>query len=366
MFPKRKIDICFAFCTLSVVIVGFGVLMVVIADYNNSISQNPILPLVVTTWYFTNATAKAWEVLYEKKLSSLDAVEAGCTECEVLQCDTTVGYGGSPDEDGETTLDAFIMDGATMNIGAVGALRRIKSAARVARKVLENTEHSILGGELATKFAVSMGFTEESLTTNVSTKMWNDWKSNKCQPNYWTNVEPDPKTNCGPYKPKQSATKSKRSTVKEAARNIDRYNHDTISMIAIDSNSNIAAGMSSNGAKYKIPGRIGDAPIVGAGAYADNTAGAAVCTGDGDVMMRFLPSFLAVEEMRRGATPSQAGEEAIRRILKYYKTFSGAIIVVNTRGEYAAACHGLKSFPFSLCNPTLGHVEVQEVPCITT
>lgn len=362
MLIKCKLDVCFAFLGLSVVVVGFGVLMVVIADFNES--NNRVLPLVINTWHFTNATAKAWEVLYEKGQSPLDAVEAGCTECEELQCDTTVGYGGSPDENGETTLDAFIMDGATMNIGAVGALRRIKSAAKVARRVLDNTEHSILGGELATQFAINMGFTEESLTTNVSEKMWSDWKKNNCQPNYWKNVAPDPKTNCGPYKPAQSSTKAF-SKVRDV-RNIDRYNHDTISMIAVDTKGNIAAGTSSNGAKYKIPGRIGDAPIVGAGAYADNTVGAAVCTGDGDVMMRFLPSFLAVEEMRRKATPSQAGETAIRRILKYYPKFSGAIIVVNAKGKYAAACHGLTSFPYSVCNPALGTVSILKVPCITS
>lgn len=364
MLVKCKLDVCFAVCVLSVVIVGFGVLMVVIADYNdNSITPSPILPLVVNTWYFTNATAKAWDVLHTKQLSPLDAVEAGCTECEVLQCDTTVGYGGSPDENGETTLDAYIMDGGTMNVGAVAALRRVKSAAKVARKVLEHTEHSILGGELATQFAVSMGFTEESLTTNESKQMWNDWKKNNCQPNYWAYVEPDPKSNCGPYKP-VPVTKS--FSRERELRNIDSRNHDTISMIAIDAGGKIAVGTSSNGARYKIPGRIGDAPIVGAGAYADNEVGAAVCTGDGDVMMRFLPSFLAVEEMRRGATPSQAGETAIRRIMKHYRTFSGAIIVASAKGEYAATCHGLKSFPYSLCNPTLGCMRMPEVPCVTS
>lgn len=104
---------------------------------------------------------------------------------EEEQCDRTVGFGGSPDENGETTLDAMIMDGKTFNVGAVACLRRIKPAISVARKVLEHTSHSILAGELATQFAVEMGFKEESLTTPESKKMWLDWRNQNCQPNFW-------------------------------------------------------------------------------------------------------------------------------------------------------------------------------------
>merc|ERR1719187_2467930 len=133
--------------------------------------------IIINTWNFTEANARGWQVLSDGG-SALDAVEEGCTVCEELQCDGTVGYGGSPDEEGETTLDAMIMDGNTLDVGAVGCLRRVKSAIQVARKVLEETKHTLLVGELATQFATSFGFEEESLATNHSVEMWENWKKN--------------------------------------------------------------------------------------------------------------------------------------------------------------------------------------------
>lgn len=148
----------------------------------------------------------------EKGGTALDAVEAGCTQCEIDQCDGTVGYGGSPDETGETTLDALIMDGKTRAAGSVGCLRRVKNAIGVARAVLEHTSHTLLVGDQATAFAVEMGFrgllnsalhspTEESLSTPKSQQVWADWKKADCQPNYWVNVTPNSTQSCGPYKP---------------------------------------------------------------------------------------------------------------------------------------------------------------------
>ena len=142
--------------------------------------------IVVNTWFFTSACQEAWDVLSGPDGNALDAVEAGCSKCERDQCDGSVGYGNHPDENGETTLDAMLMDGSTFNVGAVASLRRVKSAVGVARRVLENTHHSMLAGELATQFAVQMGFAEESLSTEASTQLWEDWKSNNCQPNFWT------------------------------------------------------------------------------------------------------------------------------------------------------------------------------------
>ncbi|KAK7874453.1 hypothetical protein R5R35_001545 [Gryllus longicercus] len=321
-----------------------------------------MLPVVVNTWPFTNATAKAWETVYDKKGTALDAVEKGCTACEEEQCDGTVGYGGSPDENGETTLDAMIMDGTTMNMGAVAALRRIKKAISVARHVLHYTDHSMLAGSQATEFAVRMGFKEESLQTEISRDMWRKWKGQNCQPNFWMNVSPDPRNNCGPYTPNPTT-----SVASKATNNVfDDKNHDTIGMVVIDRDGHIAAGTSTNGAKHKIPGRVGDSPIAGAGAYADGSVGGAAATGDGDVMMRFLPSFVAVEEMRRGSTPQKAAEAAIHRIIPHYPNFSGAVVTIHKDGEYAAACHGMDKFRYSVCNPTLGEVTVHSVPCLKT
>ncbi|XP_068627545.1 N(4)-(Beta-N-acetylglucosaminyl)-L-asparaginase-like [Battus philenor] len=321
----------------------------------------PSKPIVITTWNFVNATVAAWEILKDGG-TALDAIEGGASVCEEQQCDGTVGYGGSPDEDGETTLDALLMDGRTINVGAVGALRKIKNAIGVARHVLENTKHSILVGSQATQFATQMGFHEESLTTPESKKIWSIWANeNNCQPNFWMNVKPNPNSNCGPYH-----HKTKHSTSKFKTRLIDRFNHDTIGMVAIDKNGDIAAGTSTNGAKFKIPGRVGDSPIPGSGAYADNEVGAATATGDGDVMLRFLPSFLAVEEMRRNSSPTDAAQTAIRRITKHYPDLMGAVIAINKDGDFGAACHGLGGmpFPFVVYDNTHEVYKLHKVDCL--
>ncbi|KAJ8947194.1 hypothetical protein NQ318_015542 [Aromia moschata] len=154
------------------------------------------IPLVVNTWNFQHATQKAWEVLKDNSSDSdnaLDALTLGCKVCQDEQCDTTVGYGGSPDENGETTLDALIFDGDTMDMGAIGGIRRVKNAIGVARHVLENTEHSFLVGSLASQFAFELGYPDESLQTNFSLNLWEEWKADNCQPNFWKNVVPNPK-----------------------------------------------------------------------------------------------------------------------------------------------------------------------------
>ncbi|KAJ6644388.1 putative N(4)-(beta-N-acetylglucosaminyl)-L-asparaginase [Pseudolycoriella hygida] len=332
------------------------------------------LPLVINTWNFRSSTIKAWETVFTNKQSAVDAVVEGCSVCEREQCDTTVGYGGSPDENGETTLDAMIMDGATMNIGAVAALRNVKDAIAVARNVLQNTKHTMLVGyqpimldpcavgSQATEFAIQMGYTNESLRTNYSQGIWQTWKDNSCQPNFWVNVQPNSSTTCGPYEPISNNDVNNFWTRKE--HKFGSGHHDTIGMIVIDSNKNVAAGTSTNGARHKIPGRVGDSPIPGSGAYCDNTVGAASATGDGDVMMRFLPALLAVEFLRANMTPSNAGEAALRRIVPHYPDFVGAVIVANITGDYGAACHGMLEFPFSVYTELTGN-RVERVKCFS-
>eukprot|EP00092_Neocalanus_flemingeri_P018161 GFUD01019657.1.p1 GENE.GFUD01019657.1~~GFUD01019657.1.p1 ORF type:complete len:364 (+),score=89.51 GFUD01019657.1:281-1372(+) len=325
--------------------------------------SSPLSPdmIVINTWNFKEANKRGWEVLSDGG-TALDAVEEGCTVCEELQCDGTVGFGGSPDEDGETTLDAMIMNGNTLDVGAIGCLRNIKPVMRVARAVLDHTTHTLLVGEKATQFAVKMGFKEETLSTEQSLAMWQEWRDNNCQPNFWKNM-PDSTTKCGPYHQNKD----------EGEFDEDRHgnriewgpkNHDTVGMIAIDKDGNIAAGTSTNGAKFKIPGRVGDSPIPGAGAYADTEVGAAAATGDGDAMMRVLPSLLAVEAMRRGATPSEAAEEVITRIAKKFSNFVGAVVTVNKQGQFGAACHGMETFPFSVASLGTGGTQIREVACV--
>jgi N4-(beta-N-acetylglucosaminyl)-L-asparaginase len=245
-------------------------------------------PLVLNTWPFVNATAKGWEVLASTD-DPLLAVERGCSQCETDRCDGTVGYGGSPDEDAESTLDALVMDGLTHNAGSVAGMKRIKNAISVARAVMNYTRHTLLIAEAATRFAVDMGFVQEDIHSVESMKRWIDWQQNNCQPNFRVNVSPDPSKSCGPYQPLDKASLANRDKL-ERKGIFSAKSHDTIGMIAINSAGNIAVGTSSNGATHKIPGRVGDAPIIGSGAYVDNDVGAACATGDGDIMMRFLPS----------------------------------------------------------------------------
>ncbi|XP_013791268.1 putative N(4)-(beta-N-acetylglucosaminyl)-L-asparaginase GA14866 [Limulus polyphemus] len=176
------------------------------------------------------------------------------------------------------------------------------------------------------------------------------------------NVNPNPRVSCGPYKPlyKKAEINTKVSTPQ-----FGPNNHDTVGMVVIDNEGRMCVGTSSNGAKHKIPGRVGDSPIPGAGAYVDQDIGGAAATGDGDIMMRFLPSYQAVENLRQGMTPLAAATDAIYRIVKKYSDFSGGIVVANIKGDYGAACHGMNEFPFSVCNPVLGTVKVNYVQCIS-
>lgn len=293
-------------------------------------------PLIVNTWPFTAATHAAYLSLTSSPSSSpLDAVVAGCSRAEELQYDHTVGWGGSPDSNGETTLDALVMVGTDQNMGAVAGIRGIKDATKVARDVLLKTRHSVLAGELATEFAVGLGYTREDLSSDFSRGLYKEWVGNGCQPNFWVDGR-----GCGD---------SSGSIAGEQRRHwASERNHDTIGQIALQSDGRMAIGMSSNGARHKIAGRVGDAPIPGAGGYVDDEVGACVATGDGDVMMRFCPAFLGVELMRNGLTPQQAADEAVMRIAAKDRGFSGAVVCVSQAGKHAAAAQGFEGFSYSV------------------
>lgn len=303
-------------------------------------TTTPLLPMVINTWSFAEANKEAWRLLNVKKGGlgqTRSAVVGGISMCEKLQCAKTVGYGGNPDERGDTSLDALLMDGGTMEVGAVGDLRRIRSAIKVAQHVLEHTLHTLLVGDGADEFANAMGLQYESLNSEDNIASVKNWTRHNCQPNFWRNVHPDPRTSCGPYQPLVTWDPN----AKQSDRiEIGPDNHDTITMAAIDEEGHIHVGTSTNGLRYTLPGRVGDASIPGSAAYADNEVGAAVTTGDGDILMRFLPSLLAVEAMRAGKTPAEAVELVIQRIQKHVKYFEVAVIVANRLGTYAVRCHG--------------------------
>lgn len=266
------------------------------------------LPIVIATWNpNVKATEAAWQIL-QNGGTALDAVEAGARVPEADPNDASVGYGGLPDRDGFVTLDACIMD-HNGNAGSVTFLQHIMHPISVARLVMEKTSHVMLSGEGALRFALENGFKKENLLTESSKKAWEEW----CKTNQ--------------YQPK-----------------IDVQNHDTIGILAIDKKGNISGACTTSGAAYKMHGRVGDSPILGAGMYVDNEVGGACATGQGEFMMKTLGSFLIVELMRQGRTPQEACEEAIQRIQKRY----GATLPQGTQVGYLAINKAGEHGAFSL------------------
>lgn len=330
--------------------------------------------MVICTWPFTNSTDAAWEVLEGKSLvngneymgSAMSAVVAGCTSAENDRSIHSVGYGGSPDEEGCTTLDAMVMDGETMEVGAVASMPDIREAAQVAFEVLASTKHTLLVGNYATEFAKSRGFKTQSMDTPESREVWKQWRSNNCQPNYRKERQwiPDPTTNCGPYKPNYDMDQPHVPEGLRPTLTVNRNQHDTIGLIAIDHYGSMAVGLSTSGAIHKIPGRVGDTSIPGAGGYVDNTIGGAVGTGDGDVMMRFLLSFQAVQRMKEGLSPNEACEKSLLTV-NQPGGWSGALVALTASGEFGAACVGFGVFHISVRTVNTGNAsKVIEVPCI--
>ncbi|KAK9820305.1 hypothetical protein WJX72_008767 [[Myrmecia] bisecta] len=326
--------------------------------------------MVVNTWAFTKATARAWDVLSSSK-SAVDAVEQGCSLCEEQQCDFTVGFGGSPGEDSETTLDALIMEGTNMDAGAVSDLRHVKHAIGTARLVMEHTNHTMLAGLQATAFAVEMGMKLANLSTPASSDMYYRWQNNNCQPNFRRRVSPDPRKHCGPYKKVDTNEQSElagRQLLDASGMQLPGHsslwvgpeNHDTISMVAIDKDGNVAAGSSSNGANHKVPGRVGDASVPGGGAYADSEVGGCGSTGDGDLHMRFLPCYQVVESMRQGMHPTEAAEDAVRRIVKRFPGYVGALFGVDKEGRHGGAAHGW-TFTYAVRDASMSDVELHQI-----
>ncbi len=279
---------------------------------SNKLSANKLpkpkkgdLPMVISTWNFgIQANEAAWEVL-KSGGNSLDAVEAGARVPEGDPDEMTVGFGGFPDRDGHVTLDACIMN-KEGDAGSVCFLKHIKHPISVARMVMEKTPHVMLSGDGALQFALENGFKKENILTDKAKKAWEKWK-----------VE-------SKYKPQ-----------------INIENHDTIGMLALDKNGDIAGACTTSGAAYKMYGRVGDSPIIGAGLYIDNEVGGAVATGMGELVMKTLGTFLVVEMMRSGMSPQEACEGAVKRIaskLKNYQDFQVGFLAINKSAETGSYC----------------------------
>jgi N4-(beta-N-acetylglucosaminyl)-L-asparaginase len=284
-------------------------------------------PIVISTWEFgVAANLEAWKTL-EKGGRALDAVEAGVKIPEADMKNHTVGRAGYPDRDGHVTLDACIMD-ELGNCGAVAAMEYIAHPISVARLVMEKTPHVLLVGDGATQFAVEQGFKKEKLLTPESEKAWKKWlKTAKYSP--VMNIEN-----------KQHAPGNK-------------YNHDTIGMLAVDAKGNISGACTTSGMAFKLHGRVGDSPIIGAGLYVDNEVGGATSTGVGEEVIRNVGSFLVVELMRQGLSPEDACKEAVKRIIKKKpetaKDIQVGFLAINKKGEYGA--YAIQpGFSFAVCD----------------
>lgn len=273
-------------------------------------------PLVISTWApNVKANAVAWEALMGGA-RAVDAVEKGVMVPEADPEDTSVGYGGLPDRDGKVTLDSCIMD-EFGNCGSVMALENIIHAVSVARLVMEKTPHVILAGDGALQFALSNGFKKENLLTPSAEQAWKEWLDK------------------AHYDPMDTL-----KYMKGIGGPGTKDNHDTIGMIAIDNYGNLGGACTTSGMAFKIHGRVGDSPVIGAGLYVDNEVGAATATGVGEEVVRICGSHTVVEAMRYGKSPKEACMIAVERM---YNLRKGKIedkqigfIAVNKAGEIGA------------------------------
>ncbi len=277
-------------------------------EVGTAIEKQSSKPIVISTWnHGVPANETAWQILNQGG-TALDAVEQGVRTAEANPEIQTVGLGGFPDREGNVTLDACIMD-HNSDCGAVSFLQHIKHPISVARKVMEETPHIMLTGEGALQFALEQGFKKENLLTEASKKAYEEWLETS------------------KYKPV-----------------INVENHDTISMLALDENGNLSGACTTSGAAWKMHGRVGDSPIIGAGLFLDNQVGAAAATGLGEAVIRTAGSAMVVELMRQGKSPYDACKEVVERIYALHKNHKDieylqvGFIALNKKGEYGSYC----------------------------
>ncbi len=279
----------------------------------------------------------------------LDAVIAGVNICELDPLDDSVGYGGLPNADGIVQLDASCMHGPRKRAGAVASLEGVRTPSLVAKAVLETTDHHLLVGKGAQMFARNMGFKiEDDLNTDNSRQLWLEWKR-RTDPSHYL----DPKT--------RAETWHREGFKMVADGLIDRdHYYGTINCNGINSKGEICGVTTTSGLAWKIPGRVGDSPILGGGLYVDGSVGAAGSTGRGEANLYNLCSFLIVEEMRRGANPKDAGMEALKRIKantiekrllnsRGNPNFGINFYILNAKGEYAGVTM-YEGPSFAICN----------------
>jgi isoaspartyl peptidase/L-asparaginase-like protein (Ntn-hydrolase superfamily) len=263
-------------------------------------------PLFVATWNFGLPACQQSLKTLEETGSILDAIEKGIHVAEADPKVDSVGVGGAPNSEGVVQLDACFMDGATHGAGSVAGLENYPHPISVARRVMEKTKHVLLVGNGAAEFAKSQGFQQQELLTPEQKDKWLAWKSK----------QPAPPPAAPP-------------------------NHDTIALVGLNAAGHLAGGCSTSGLAYKMPGRVGDSPILGSGLYVDGDVGAAGATGIGENVMRYCASFLIVELMRSGLDPTAACRTAIERIAKHERKSPADLhinfLAIDKQGRWGAA-----------------------------
>ena len=288
-------------------------------------AEPPARPVFIATWPFGKPACELALETAQGGGSYLDAIEKGIGLIEADANNSSVGIGGIPNAEGVVELDACIMSGPGHSAGSVAGIQDILHPISVARKVMEDTDHVLLVGENAKRFATQKGFPATQLLTDRQRERFLKWKS-------------------------EQPTKTHK---------VDENYHDTIAMVGVDEQGNVFGGCSTSGLAYKVPGRVGDSPIIGSGLYVDNTVGGAGATGVGENVMRFCGTFLIVEFMRNGATPTEACQKCIERIAELDPLSISELdinfIAVNRAGEYGAAGTS-KGFRYSVCTANKSEV----------
>ena len=297
-----------------------------------------------------NCCAKAMEIM-KAGGDTLDAVIAGVNIVELDPRDNSVGYGGLPNEDGVVELDSSCMHGPSRRGGAVGALRNIKTPSKVARIVMEQTDHMMLVGEGALRFARDMGFQEDNLLTEESRIQWLTWKKSLRDSSGHTNWGPG--LDAPPGEPQKAAVlreikemfpQASDELLAEAWENAIHPPHGTINCIALNEKGEMSAVTTTSGLAWKIPGRVGDSPIIGGGLWLDQDVGGAGSTGRGEENLRVCGAHTVVENMRRGMAPKDACLDALKRVSRNFNDDLKRLAAIDLNfyalrkdGEYAGA-----------------------------
>lgn len=304
----------------------------------------PTQPVFIATWKFgVQACNAGWKHLANRG-NALDAIEIGGNVTEDDPTVNSVGYGGLPNAEGVVELDAAIMDGLTHSAGSVGGLTKTSRAISVARRVMDKTPHVMLVGENAVRFARQQGFIETEQLTDAMRERWLQWQESQSGPDvsHFDNLPRTTSQTPNKLSDRPGSTLLVSNHPTHNAQRLTPDDHDTIGLCALDCDGNLAVGCTTSGMAWKLPGRVGDSPIIGSGLYVDNEIGAAAATGHGDEMIKACVSFRVVEMMERGMTPTEACIDTLRYLMRkrppeQHDNYGAALIALRKDGEYGAA-----------------------------